>query len=321
MDAVMQLTDRQIAVLIDLENIGLSSIQWLFDQISDIGRIIVKRAYADWSIEASKKDQLLELGIEAIPLVRSTSGGKNASDIRLAIDAVDLQFTSPVDTFVIVSSDSDFVPLVSKLRSAGKTVLGAGEEKKAPKTLVKSCDRYFYLDKDRNIRKSKREKSTVKLNETENLIRRAVEASIDEHGKVLGSKLHQMILRLDPSFDYSLYGYSTFTKFLEASSSLKLIRPKGPGDVTIELLDQASTITEEPLPAEELWEQINSAWLKRTEKYGNTIPGPIAALEAAIALGVDKLSTSRYKTLQGLFDTSGFLAEKWSRKGNTIIKR
>ena len=228
MDAKTQLTDRQIAVLIDLENVGLSSIQWLFDQISDIGRIIVKRAYADWSIEASKKDQLLELGIEAIPLVRSTSGGKNASDIRLAIDAVDLQFTSPVDTFVIVSSDSDFVPLISKLRSAGKTVLGAGEEKKVPKTLVKSCDRYFYLDEDRSIRKSKRKKSTVKLKETESLIRRAVEASIDEHGKVLGSKLHQMILRLDPSFDYSLYGYSTFTKFLEASSILKLNRPDGP---------------------------------------------------------------------------------------------
>ena len=68
MDAKTQLTDRQIAVLIDLENVGLGSIQWLFDQISDIGRIIVKRAYADWSIEASKKDQLLELGIEAIPL-------------------------------------------------------------------------------------------------------------------------------------------------------------------------------------------------------------------------------------------------------------
>lgn len=321
MDAKTQLTDRQIAVLIDLENVGLGSIQWLFDQISDIGRIIVKRAYADWSVEASKKDQLLELGIEAIPLIRSTSGGKNASDIRLAIDAVDLQFTSPVDTFVIISSDSDFVPLVSKLRAAGKMVFGAGEQKKAPKTLVKSCDRYFYLDQDRSVRKRNKRASISREKDTENLIKRAVTASMDEYGRVVGSKLHQMILRLDPSFDYSIYGYSTFTKFLEASPSLKLIRPKGPGDVTIELLDQASTIIEEPLSAEELWEQINSAWLKRAEKYGSTIPGPIAALEAAIALGVDKLSASRYKTLQGLLDTSGLLAEKWSRKGNTIIKR
>lgn len=320
MDAKTQLTDRQIAVLIDLENVGLSSIQWLFDQISDIGRIIVKRAYADWSIEASKKDQLLELGIEAIPLVRSTSGGKNASDIRLAIDAVDLQFTSPVDTFVIISSDSDFVPLVSKLRSAGKTVLGAGEEKKAPKTLVKSCDRYFYLDKDRSIRKSKREKSTVKLNETENLIRRAVEASIDEHGKVLGSKLHQMILRLDPSFDYSLYGYSTFTKFLEASSILKLNRPDGPGDITIELLEQTAPVIDAPVSSKELWEQIDAAWSKRADKSGALIPGPNAAADAATALGVHKLSASVYKTLQELLDASEYLAKKWSRKSNTIIR-
>jgi len=320
MDAKTQLTDRQIAVLIDLENVGLSSIQWLFDQISDIGRIIVKRAYADWSIEASKKDQLLELGIEAIPLVRSTSGGKNASDIRLAIDAVDLQFTSPVDTFVIISSDSDFVPLVSKLRSAGKTVLGAGEEKKAPKTLVKSCDRYFYLDKDRSIRKSKREKSTVKLNETENLIRRAVEASIDEHGKVLGSKLHQMILRLDPSFDYSLYGYSTFTKFLEASSILKLNRPDGPGDITIELLEQTAPVIDAPVSSKELWEQIDAAWSKRADKSGASIPGPNAAADAATALGVHKLSASVYKTLQELLDASEYLAKKWSRKSNTIIR-
>ncbi|MFC2001968.1 NYN domain-containing protein [Chloroflexota bacterium] len=316
-----QLTDKQIAVLIDLENVGLSSIQWLFDQISDIGRIIVKRAYADWSIEASKKDQLLELGIEAIPLVRSTSGGKNAGDIRLAIDAVDLQFTSPVDTFVIVSSDSDFVPLVSKLRSAGKTVLGAGEENKAPKTLVKSCDRYFYLDKDRSIRESKKKKSTVKLKETENLIRRAVEVSIDEHGKVLGSKLHQMILRLDPSFDYSLYGYSTFTKFLEASSILKLNRPRGPGDITIELSEQISQVKDASVPSKELWEQIDSAWSRRVEKYGESIPGPIAAADAAMALGVGKLSASQYKTLQDLFNASEYLSEKWLREGNTIKKR
>lgn len=316
-----QSTERQIAVLIDLENVSLNSIQWLFDQISDVGRIIIKKAYADWSLEASKRDQLLELGIEAIPLMRSTSGGKNASDIRLAIDAVDLLYTSPADAFVIVSSDSDFVPLVSKLRGAGKTVFGAGEEDKAPKTLVKSCDRYFYLDKDRGVRKTKRIKSTSEVKETQDLLRRAIEASIDEHGRVLGSKLHQTMLRLDPSFDYTLYGYSTFTKFLEASSGLKLIHSRGPGDITIELSDQGSSMIEEPLPSEELWRQIDSAWSKRVDKYGKSIPGPIAASDAAIVLGVGKLSSSGYKTLQGLFDASEYLAERWSREGNTVIRR
>jgi len=316
-----QLADRQIAVLIDLENVGLSSIQWLFDQISDVGRIIVKRAYADWSAESNKRDQLLELGIEPIHLFRTTSGGKNASDIRLATDAADLLYTSPVDTFVIVSSDSDFVPLVSKLRAAGKMVFGAGEQNKAPSTLVKSCDRYFYLDQDRSIRKRRKKASISKEKDTENLIKRAVEASIDEHGRVSGSKLHQMILRLEPSFDFRSYGYATFTKFLEASPSLKLIRSKGPGDVTIELSEQASTVTAEPKNSKELWEQIDSAWLKRVDKYGKSIPGPIAATDAAIVLGVGKLSASGYKTLQGLLNASEYLAEKWSREGNTVIKR
>jgi len=238
----------------------------------------------------------------------------------MAIDAVDLLYTSPVDTFVIVSSDSYFVPLVSKLRAAGKTVLGAGEQNKAPSMLVKSCDRYFFLDQDR-ISTGKKSIAITKEQDVNNLIQRAIMASIDEYGRVVGSKLHQTMLRLDPSFDYRSYGYSTFTQLLEASTSLKLIRSRGPGDVTIELLDQASTVTKESLPEEGLWEQINSAWLKRSEKYGSSIPGPIAASEAAIALGVNKLSASRYKTLQGLLDSSGFLAEKWSRKGNTIIKR
>ncbi|MFC2065903.1 NYN domain-containing protein [Chloroflexota bacterium] len=322
MDIKTQLTDKQIAVLIDLENVGLNRIQWLFDQISDVGRIIVKKAYADWSAESHKRDQLLELGIEPIHLFRSTKGGKNASDIRLAIDAADLLYTSPVDTFVIVSSDSDFVPLVSKLRAAGKIVFGAGEQNKAPSTLVKSCDRYFYLDQDRSIRKRSRKRDSVsKETDAENLIKRAVMASMDEHGRVVGSKLHQMILRLDPSFDYRSYGYSTFTKFLEAFPGLKLIPSKGPGDVIIELPEQTPQAIAELTPSKELWEQIDSAWSKRVEKYGESVPGPMAAADAATALGVDKLSKSQYKTLQGLINASEYLSEKWLREGNTIKKR
>ncbi|MFC1965196.1 NYN domain-containing protein [Chloroflexota bacterium] len=315
-------TDMQIAVLIDFENVGLSSIQWLFDQISDVGRIIVKRAYADWSVASNRRDQLLELGIEPIQLFRSASGGKNSSDIRLAIDAVDLLYSSPVDTFVIVSSDSDFVPLVSKLRAAGKTVFGAGERAKTPATLVKSCDRYFYIDQDDNTRRSKIV-THEKEQETEKLIMRAVKASIDEHGSVVGSKLHQTMHRLDPSFDYRSYGYPTFAKFLDASSGLRLVRPKGRGDVMIELADSASASasTAEPSGSEELWEQIDSAWSKRAAVGGKSVPGPIAAMEAARVLGVAKLSASRYKTLQGLLDASNCLTGKWSREGNTIIRR
>ena len=151
MEASRQGSETLVAALVDFENVGLDSIQWLFDQISDVGRIIVKRAYADWSSAGNKRDQLLELGIEPIQQFHSGPKGKNSSDIRLAIDAVDLLHQSPVDTFVIVSSDSDFIPLVNKLRAAGKTVIGAGRKATAPRTLVISCDKYYYLDQNRRI--------------------------------------------------------------------------------------------------------------------------------------------------------------------------
>lgn len=232
--------ENQVAILIDFENTGLNYIQWLLDQASDVGRIIVKRAYADWSNSANlkAKDKLLEFGIDPIHLFRSSKGGKNSSDIRLAIDAVELLYNSPVDTFVVVSSDSDFVPLISRLRAAGKTVIGAGEYSKAILSLVKSCDRYWYIDQDK---KSNPQYVKNSDRDTDSLIKRAVEASADETGKVVGSKLHQTMLRLDPSFNYRSEGYSTFTKYLvdalKSSLELKLIPPKKKGDVIIELIE------------------------------------------------------------------------------------
>jgi uncharacterized protein (TIGR00288 family) len=140
---------KQIAILIDLENASLNSMRHLFEQISLEGRLIVKRAYADWSRASKNRDQLLELGIQPIQLFRSAAR-KNSNDILLAIDAVDLLHTSPtIDIFVIVSSDSDFIPLVNRLRASGKTVFCAGEQAKMS-TLIKSCDKYFYLNQDNN---------------------------------------------------------------------------------------------------------------------------------------------------------------------------
>ncbi|MFC2021980.1 NYN domain-containing protein [Chloroflexota bacterium] len=313
------ITERQLAVLIDFENTGLNSIQWLFDQVSDIGRIIVKRAYADWSVEANKRDQLLELGIEPVHLFRSSGGGKNSSDIRLAIDAIELLHLSPVDTFIIVSSDSDFVPLVSKLRSAGKTVIGAGREAIVSRTLVRSCDRYFYLEQGNKVplaEPSPREEQHKE--QVDHLLMRAVRAAIDEQGRVAGSKLGLTLQRLDPSFDYRTLGYSTFIKFIEAFPWLKILRPKGSGDVTIESTDPSVTSS----PSSGTWQsEIDTAWSKRVNKSGQSIPGPTAAMDAAKVLGVPKLSSSPYKTLQSLLDVSDTIRTKWSRDGNTIIRR
>ena len=319
MNTVGYIAERQIAVLIDFENVGLTSMQWLFDQISDVGRIIIKRAYADWRTAGDRQDQLLELGIEPIQLLRSSSGGKNSSDIRLTVDAVDLLHTSTVDTFVIVSSDSDFVPLVTKLRSAGKTVYGAGDKNKAPDALVKSCDRFIDLNLAKGIKKAE-QKPLLPSDEVEDLVRRAATASIDEHGKVLGSKLHQTMRRLDPSFNFRAYDYSTFIKFIEAQPGLKITRPRGKGDITVELADENVPKSTAPPQADDIWHQIDTEWSKRVTKGGKSLPGPTAAIQAAKLLGVEKLSKSQYKTLQGLLGASDFLSKKWQRDKNTIIK-
>jgi uncharacterized protein (TIGR00288 family) len=225
--------ESQIAVLIDFENVGLNTIQGLFDALSDIGRIIIKRAYADWSHVKTPREQLFEYGIEPIHIYKSTKGGKNASDIRMTIDATELLFQSTVDTFVIVSSDTDFLPLINKLRSAGKVVIGAGRKETASSNMVKSCDKYFFLDQaDFDV-----PSQIPELSPLDELLLRGFRASADENGQVVGSKLHSTIQRMDPSFSYRNYGYTTFVKLLQASPMVKVTRPRKVGDVLIELAD------------------------------------------------------------------------------------
>ena len=380
--------EAQIAVLIDYENVGLDSIQHLFDQLSDVGRIIVRRAYADWSSQARRRDQVLELGIEAVHHFASRNT-KNSSDICLVIDAVELLYGSPVDTFVIVSADTDFVPLASKLRAAGKTVFGAGRRDVVSPTLVRACDRYIYLEAA-----PKKPEPVFKPGspDADGLLVRAMEAHSE--GLVAGSKIHQTMTRIDPSFNFKDLGYGTFTRFLEGSSVVKVTRSRGQGDSMAELRSAsqrggvlprvtralgrrpkeaaAPVAVEEhaapplpapplpapplpapPLPAPPLsapplsappllapvlpapeetngtraepvgtWDQqVHEAWGRRAKGSGDTLNGTWAAGEAARALGVPKLSASRYKTLQKLLDSSPELAQYWARDGNTLRRK
>ena len=401
------MSESQIAVLIDYENVGLGSIQGLFDQLSDLGRIIVKRAYADWSSGARQRDQLLELGIEAVHHFHAAKVAKNSSDISLAIDAVDLLYRSPVDTSVIVSADSDFVTLVSKLRSAGKTVIGAGRRDVVSQTLVRACDRYIYLGGEPRI-------APADARTLDALLQRAIDASADDEGKVAGSRLHQTIMRIDPSFDFRSMGYRTFTQFLEGSSVVKVTRARGSDDISVSLkptgvgrvpiigkmvngkggrqripaptaavetpaipptpaplrpaparpamsrpaparprsahaMPRPAPVvtpphpavppqaTASPMPSPAVapatpesaaqqasamnggWEsEIHSRWAQRVDKTTGILNGTRAAGDAARVLGADKLSASRFKTLQRLLASSPYLAARWTREGNTL---
>ena len=241
------------------------------------------------------------------------------------IDAVDLLYQAQVDTFVIVSSDSDFVPLVSKLRAAGKSVIGAGRQATVSRTLVISCDRYFYLDQSEKPTRSQR---TPRGKKPDTLLVRAMTAAMDEQGRAVGSRLRQSLQRLDPSFDFRAMGHSTFSRYLDASPEVKVVRPSGGGgDVTVELADSSpgpdiSPVVADRIPEPSDWApKVDAAWAKRAPNPGDAIPGPSAASSAAEILGVTKLSASHYKTLQRLLDASPQLAIRWQRSGNAVVKR
>ena len=315
--------DQQIGVLIDYENVGLGSMQALFDQLSDLGRIIIKRAYADWSKAASKSGEMLELGIEPKHYFRTPGSAKNASDICLAIDAIDLLYRTPLDTFVIVSSDTDFVPLVSTLRAAGKIVIGVGRRGVVSPALVNSCDRYIFLDEGEP---TAQHHSDLK-EQAQSLLIRATGASTDDMGQVVAAKLHNTMRRLDPSFDFRALGYRTFSQFLASSPAVKVDRPRGRGDVSVELATPSNHVIESvrdtsqtvSSPLESSWDAgVDEAWARIP---GELIAGSKAAAEAAKVLGVSKLSASKYKNLQGLLEASEMLQRRWTRRGNAILRR
>ena len=322
------MAEPNVAVLIDFENVGLDSIQYLLDQVSDVGRVTIKRAYSDWSVQREKRDQLLELGIEAVHHFRSNRSGKNSSDIVLAIDAVDLLYGAPVDTFVIVSSDSDFVPLVSKLRAAGKGVIGSGRHGAASPTLVRSCDRYIYLDEQ--VPAPRRQGTRSTTTQAPTLLTRAVESSMDDQGRVVGSKLHQTVQRIDPSFNYKALGYRSFTLYLEASSEVTVDRSRDAGDVVVQLVDgkPASVDATKSAPAEPApptvpappnWDnEIDAAWSGRRQPR---LSGQAARSDAAKVLGVSALGSSPFSSLDRLLAASALLTDRWRRDGNAIISR
>ena len=259
------MVDANVAVLIDYENVGLDAIQHLLDQLSDVGRVIIRRAYGDWSVQRGKQDQLLELGIEPIHQYHSNKSGKNSSDIRLAIEAVDLLYSSPIDTFVIVSSDSDFVPLVGKLRSSGKSVIVAGRREATSPTLIKSCDRYIFLDAEKQSsgqsgpqrrRSGRRSGSQAPQSanleaEARTLLLRAMDASMDEAGQVVGSKLYQTMRRIEPSFNFKDLKHRLFSQFLETHTEvIDITRPRdGSGDVVVQYAGR-DHITPPPVSAD-----------------------------------------------------------------------
>lgn len=221
--------EHTLAVFIDFENLALGfkgkkdkrfDIQKVLERLVEKGKIIVKKAYADWAEYAEYKRPLHEAAIELIEIPKRSLSGKNSADIRLCVDAIDLCYSKEhIDTFVIVSGDSDFSPLVSKLKENGKRAIGLGMKESSSNLLIDNCDEFiYYEDLERSIgTPPKIEKDLPeKKKEAFQLLVDSVVALVRENKEVLWSSLvKETMKRKKPSFNESYHGYRTFSDLLE----------------------------------------------------------------------------------------------------------
>jgi len=231
--------ERKLALYIDFENIarGIRDAQYkgfeiklILERLVEKGKIMVKRAYADWSRYTDYKRPFHEAAIELIDIPQSRYSGKNSADIRMVVDAMDLAHRNEhIDTFAIVSGDSDFSPLVSKLRENDKYVIGLGVKNSSSELLVGNCDEFiFYEDLTRDAKKGTALKGLPeKKAEAFALLIDAVQALQRENKDTLwGSMVKQTMIRKNPAFNESYYGYATFSKLLEDASKNRVVALK-----------------------------------------------------------------------------------------------
>jgi len=231
--------ERKLALFIDFENIarGIKDAQYkgfeiklVLERLVEKGKIMVKRAYADWNRYTDYKRPFHEAAIELIDIPQSRYSGKNSADNRMVVDAMDLAHRNEhIDTFGIVSGDSDFSPLVSKLRENDKYVIGLGVKNSSSELLVGNCDEFiFYEDLTRDAKKGTALKGLPeKKAEAFAQLIEAVQALQRENKEVLwGSMVKQTMIRKNPAFNESYYGYSTFSKLLEDAVKNKVVTLK-----------------------------------------------------------------------------------------------
>jgi len=230
--------EHTLAVFIDFENLALGfrgkrdrrfEIQKVLERLVEKGKLIVKKAYADWADYAEYKKPLHEAAIELIEIPKRAMTGKNSADIRLCVDALDLCYSKEhIDTFVIVSGDSDFSPLVSKLKENGKRVIGLGMKESRSNLLVDNCDEFIYyedLERPLGIPPKIEQDLPEKKKEAFQLLVDSVVALVRENKEVLWSSMvKETMKRKKPSFNESYHGYRTFSDLLEDAEKEGIIQ-------------------------------------------------------------------------------------------------
>ena len=231
--------DQRLSLFIDFENIALGvrdaqykkfDVNLVLQRLIEKGRIVYKKAYADWTRYQEYKREFHEAAIELIDIPQRGYTGKNSADIRMVVDAMDLAASKGhITTFVICSGDSDFSPLVSKLKENDKAVIGVGVKNSTSDLLLSNCDEFiFYEDLVRatralpsieNLPEKKRELFRLMLDSIQALQR-------ENYDVIWGSMVKQTMQRKQPYFNESYYGYHSFSELLEDAERQKLISMK-----------------------------------------------------------------------------------------------
>lgn len=218
---------QKIAVVIDADNTQISKIGDVLSEISTHGRIVVKRAYGNWRKESLKnwEVEIKRLAIKAEQQFDYVTG-KNATDMALVIDTIELLYSNIYDAFVIVSSDSDYTPLAVKLHESGVYVMGVGE-KKTPESFRNACDEFLFLENispatetgplTSSASDSEQETSVMdSISYIHNLLRKAYEAYQDEDGYTNIANAGHFLKRTKPDFDCRTYGFTKLSELLRA---------------------------------------------------------------------------------------------------------
>jgi uncharacterized protein (TIGR00288 family) len=273
-------SDATMAVFLDLENIALGArdakypsfdIEKVLERLLLKGHIVVKKAYCDFERYKDFKRGLHEAAFELIEIPHVRQSGKNSADIRMVVDALDLCYTKGhVDTFVILSGDSDFSPLVSKLRENAKTVIGVGVKNSTSDLFINNCDEFIYYDDLVRKEPSKARRRTAAttrapagpdnapgesvpgdrkgpdLNDALELIVETLEALTEERGgsePIWGSMIKQAIKRRQPGFNERFYGFRSFNDMLSDAAKrglLSLRADEKSGGYTVRVADRVA---------------------------------------------------------------------------------
>ena len=249
-------SNATMAVFLDLENIALGArdarfprfdIQKVLERLLLKGQIVVKKAYCDFDRYKEFKRDLHEAAFELIEIPHVRQSGKNSADIRMVVDALDLCYTKGhVDSFVIISGDSDFSPLVSKLRENAKTVIGVGVKNSTSDLFINNCDEFLYYDDLVRAGPSKarrrptgevapaktageenKENQGPSLEKAFDLVAETLEAITEEReddDRVWGSMIKQAIKRRNPGFNERAYGFSSFNDLLLEAQKRGLLK-------------------------------------------------------------------------------------------------